>query len=300
MSDDTDPAGESAPVLGVIGGSGIYDIEGRENAAWRRVDSPFGEPSDELLFGTLEGRPVVFLPRHGRGHRVPPTEVNFRANIDALKRVGVSDIISVSAVGSLRADLAPGAFVIVDQFIDRTFARPKSFFGAGLAAHVSMAHPVCGRLGDALEAAAAEAGIDAVRGGCYMTMEGPQFSTLAESELYRSWGCDVIGMTNMPEAKLAREAEMCYATVAMVTDYDCWHPDHDHVTVEAVVRVLGANAENARRLVRHAAPRLKGHAGPCAQGCQRALDSAIITAPDARDPAMVETLDAVAGRVLGG
>ena len=252
------------------------------------------------MHGTLDGQPLVFLPRHGRGHRLSPSDVNFRANIDALKRAGVSDIISVSAVGSLRADLAPGAFVIIDQFIDRTFARPKSFFGDGLVAHVSMAHPVCGRLGDALEAAAAEAGIAALRGGCYLTMEGPQFSTLAESELYRSWGCDVIGMTNMPEAKLAREAEICYATVAMVTDYDCWHPDHDHVTVEAVVRVLGENAGNARRLVRHAAPRLADHVGPCARGCQTALDSAIITAPEARDPAMVETLDAVAGRVLGG
>ncbi len=292
--------GEKPPLVAVIGGSGVYDIDGLEDTRWVAVESPFGAPSDALLHGSLDGQPLVFLPRHGRGHRLPPSAVNFRANIDALKRAGVSDIISMSAVGSLRADLAPGAFVIIDQFIDRTFARPKSFFGEGLAAHVSMAHPVCGRLGDALEAAAAEADIEVVRGGCYMTMEGPQFSTLAESELYRSWGCDVIGMTNMPEAKLAREAEMCYATVAMVTDYDCWHPDHDHVTVEAVIRVLGENAENARRLVKQVAPRLKGHAGPCAKGCQRALDSAIITAPEARDPAMVETLDAVAGRVLGG
>ena len=292
--------GTGSPLIAVIGGSGVYHIDGLEDIRWVEVESPFGAPSDALLHGSLDGQPLVFLPRHGRGHRLPPSAVNFRANIDALKRVGVSDIISISAVGSLRADLAPGAFVIIDQFIDRTFARPKSFFGEGLAAHVSMAHPVCGRLGDALEAAAAEAGIEVTRGGCYLTMEGPQFSTLAESELYRSWGCDVIGMTNMPEAKLAREAEMCYATVAMVTDYDCWHPDHDHVTVEAVIRVLGDNAEKARRLVKQVAPRLEGHAGPCAKGCQRALDSAIITAPEARDPAMVEILDAVAGRVLGG
>ncbi len=286
------------PLVGVIGGSGVYDIDGLEDVRWVEVETPFGAPSDALLSGALDGQRMVFLPRHGRGHRLPPSEVNYRANIDALKRLGVTDVISISAVGSLREALAPGTFVVVDQFVDRTFARAKSFFGGGLAAHVSMAHPVCGRLGDAIEVAAAEAGIEAVRGGTYLVMEGPQFSTLAESEVYRSWGCDVIGMTNMPEAKLAREAEMCYATIAMVTDYDCWHPDHDNVTVESVIRVLTENAERARRLVMHLAPRLADHQGPCAQGCQTALDYAVITAPEARDPAMVERLDAVAGRVL--
>jgi 5'-methylthioadenosine phosphorylase len=250
------------------------------------------------LCGELEGTRVIFLPRHGRGHRIPPSALNFRANIDALKRAGVTDIVSVSACGSLREDLPPGTFVIVDQFIDRTFARAKSFFGAGCVAHVSMAHPVCARLGDALEVAANEAGIPIARGGTYLCMEGPQFSTLAESELYRSWGCDVIGMTNMPEAKLAREAEICYATVAMVTDYDCWHPDHDHVTVEAVIKVLLDNAAKGRALVKAAMPHLEHRQGLCERGCHRALDHAIITAPDARDPAVMRNLDAVAGRVL--
>ncbi|MEW5726890.1 MAG: S-methyl-5'-thioadenosine phosphorylase [Pseudomonadota bacterium] len=290
----------ATPVLGIIGGSGVYDIDGLADKEWRRIDSPFGAPSDELLFGTLDGQRLVFLPRHGRGHRIPPSELNYRANIDAMKRAGVTEIVSVSAVGSLKEELPPGTFVIVDQFVDRTFARTKSFFQTGLVAHVSMAHPVCSRLGDAIEAAAADAGIVAVRGGTYLVMEGPQFSTQAESELYRQWGCDVIGMTNMPEAKLAREAEMCYATVAMVTDYDCWHPDHDAVTVEQVVKVLLANADRARALVKAIAPRLRYRAGPCAKGCHTALDHAIITHPDARDPAVVKTLDAVAGRVLRG
>ncbi len=240
--------------IGIIGGSGVYDIAGLENKRWEKVESSFGEPSDELLFGELNGVKLAFLPRHGRGHKIPPSEINFRANIDVLKRVGVSDVISVSAVGSLREHLTPGTFVIVDQFIDRTFARNKSFFGSGLVAHVSMAHPVCKRLGDHIEAAAKEAGINALRGGTYLVMEGPQFSSLAESELYRSWGCDVIGMTNMPEAKLAREAELCYATVAMVTDYDCWHPDHDDVTVEQIIKVLLANADKAKTLVKHVVP----------------------------------------------
>ncbi len=292
--------GNATPVLGIIGGSGVYDIDGLTDKEWRRVDSPFGQPSDELLFGSLDGQRLVFLPRHGRGHRIPPSELNFRANIDAMKRAGVTEIVSVSAVGSLKEDLPPGTFVIVDQFVDRTFARTKSFFQTGLVAHVSMAHPVCGRLGDAIEAAAADVGIVAVRGGAYLVMEGPQFSTRAESELYRQWGGDVIGMTNMPEAKLAREAEMCYATVAMVTDHDCWHPDHDAVTVDQVVKVLLANADRARALVKAIAPRLRDRAGPCARGCHTALDHAIITHPDARDPAVVRTLDAVAGRVLGG
>jgi len=284
--------------IGIIGGSGVYDIAGLENKHWERVESTFGEPSDELLFGELNGIKLVFLPRHGRGHRIPPSEINFRANIDALKRAGVSDVISVSAVGSLREGLPPGTFVIVDQFIDRTFAREKSFFGTGLVAHVSMAHPVCHRLGDHLEAAARDAGIMVVRGGTYLVMEGPQFSSLAESELYRQWGCDVIGMTNMPEAKLAREAELCYATVGMVTDYDCWHPNHDDVTVEQIIGVLLANADKARALVQQAAPRIAADADACTCGCRTVLQHALITAPEARDPALVEKLRAVAGRVL--
>jgi 5'-methylthioadenosine phosphorylase len=290
---------EQEPVLGVIGGSGLYDIAGLTDKAWVKVASPFGVPSDEILTGYLGARRVAFLPRHGRGHRLPPSALNFRANIDALKRLGCTEILSISAVGSLKDELPPGTFVIVDQFVDRTFAREKSFFGPGMVAHVSMAHPVCGRLGDALQAAAAEVGIPAVRGGTYLVMEGPQFSTLAESRLYRQWGCDVIGMTNMPEAKLAREAEICYATVAMVTDYDCWHPDHDHVTVDAVIKVLLANADKARALIQAVAPKLPAKHGPwCPSGCHTALDFALITAPEARDPAVLAKLDAVAGRVL--
>ncbi len=292
--------GAQAPLLGVIGGSGVYEIDGLINQRWQKVSSPFGEASDELLFGELNGQSMVFLPRHGRGHRIPPSAINYRANIDALKRVGVTDLISVSAVGSLREDLKPGMFVIVDQFIDRTFAREKSFFGTGLVAHVSMAHPVCRRLGEHLAAAMREAGIVTAATGTYLVMEGPQFSTLAESQLYRSWNCDVIGMTNMPEAKLAREAELCYASVAMVTDFDCWHPDHDAVNVEAIVKVLLENADKARNMVRAVAPRLYLDvlAGSCV--CRRALDHALITAPHARDPEEVKHLGAVAGRVLGG
>ena len=288
------------PVIGIIGGSGVYDIDGLTEAEWRHVDSPFGRPSDDLLFGKLGDSQLVFLPRHGRGHGQSPSTINYRANIDALKRAGCTDILSISACGSLREELAPGTFVLIDQFIDRTFAREKSFFGAGMVAHVSMAHPVCPRLGDALEAAATGLGIAHVRGGTYLTMEGPQFSSLAESELYRSWGCSVIGMTNMPEAKLAREAEICYATVAMVTDYDCWHPDHEAVDVAAVIKVLGDNADNARELVRHTAPALADRREACRAGCDRALDYAMITAPEARDPAMNKLLEAVAGRVLKG
>ena len=287
------------PVIGVIGGSGVYDIAGLADTRWVEVNSPFGTPSDHLLLGQLDGQPVVFLPRHGRGHRVPPSELNFRANIDVLKRAGCTEILSVSAVGSLKEGLVPGNFVIVDQFIDRTFARHKSFFGTGLVAHVGMADPVCGRLGDALEDAAKESGVSATRGGTYLVIEGPQFSTRAESELYRSWDCDVIGMTNMPEAKLAREAEMCYATVAMVTDYDCWHPHHDDVTVESVIKVLIENAERARTLVKAVVPKLAGRTESCRQGCHTALETAIITAPDARDPGMAQKLSAVARRVLG-
>jgi 5'-methylthioadenosine phosphorylase len=287
-----------SPVIGVIGGSGVYDIEELANKRWQRVESPFGDPSDELLFGELHGQPMVFLPRHGRGHRVPPSEINFRANIDALKRAGATDVISVSAVGSLREHLPPGMFVIVDQFIDRTFARNKSFFGTGCVAHVSMAHPVCHRLGDHLEAAARAIGLEVARGGTYLVMEGPQFSSLAESELYRSWDCDVIGMTNMPEAKLAREAELCYATVAMVTDYDCWHPDHDDVTVDAIIKVLLANADNARSLINKVTPSLKADGAAASCACRAALEHALITSPAARDPALVQKLAAVAGRKL--
>jgi len=285
-------------VIGIIGGSGLYRIDGLTDVEWRRVESPFGSTSDEFCFGKLDGQPVVFLPRHGRGHVLPPTAIPFRANIDALKRCGVTDIISLSAVGSLREDLAPGDFVVVDQFIDRTFARDKSFFGPGCVAHVSMARPVCGRIDDTVTEAGPAAGIALKRGGTYIVMEGPQFSTLAESQLYRGWGCDVIGMTNMPEAKLAREAEICYATVAMVTDYDCWHPGHDDVTVDMILSVLDANAERARALVKAVVPLLAKQAGPCRQGCDHALETALITASDHRDPALVARLDAVAGRVL--
>ena len=285
-------------MLAVIGGSGVYGIEGLKNDRWVKAESSFGRPSDEVLMGDLGGETVVFMPRHGRGHRIPPSQINYRANIDALKRLGVTDIISVSAVGSLREHLAPGMFVIVDQFIDRTFAREKSFFGEGLVAHVSMAHPVCARLGEHLQAAAAAAGINAARGGTYLVMEGPQFSTLAESELYRGWNCDVIGMTNMPEAKLAREAEICYATVAMVTDYDCWHPGHDDVTVEAIIKVLTENADRARTLIRQVVPRLPKDQAAATCACRSVLDHALITAPEARDPQLAQRLSAVAGRVL--
>lgn len=285
-------------VIGIIGGSGVYTIEGLSNTRWEQISSPFGEPSDALLFGELGGQPIVFLPRHGRGHKLPPSEINYRANIDALKRSGVTDLIAVSAVGSLREHLRPGMFVIVDQFIDRTFAREKSFFGSGCVAHVSMAHPVCHRLGDHLEQAAKSLGLDAVRGGTYLVMEGPQFSSLAESELYRSWNCDVIGMTNMPEAKLAREAEICYASVAMVTDYDCWHPNHDDVTVDQIIAVVAANAARARSLVQQAIPLAAADVNGLSCACKTALNSAIVTAPEARDPGLIKRLDAVAGRVL--
>lgn len=286
--------------IGIIGGSGIYDIAGLTNKRWEKITSPFGEPSSELLFGELDGHNIVFLPRHGRGHKIPPSEINFHANIDVLKRAGVTDVISVSAVGSLREDLPPGTFVIIDQFIDRTFARNKSFFGTGLVAHVSMAHPVCKRLGDHIEMAAREAHIPIVRGGTYLVMEGPQFSSLAESNLYRSWGCDVIGMTNMPEAKLAREAELCYATIAMVTDYDCWHPDHEHVTVGQVIKMLVENADKAKTLVKHVIPQAGSDPLANVCSCRSTLEFALITAPEARDAAMIEKLDAIAGRVLKG
>ena len=290
--------GQRKPVVGILGGSGVYEIDGLANARWERVQSPFGAPSDDLLFGELHGVSLVFLPRHGRGHRIPPSEVNYRANVDALKRAGVTDLLSLSACGSLREGLSPGTFVLVDQFIDRTFGRERSFFESGLVAHVSMAHPVCRRLGEALEKAAREVGVPAVRGGVYLAMEGPQFSSLAESELYQGWGCDVIGMTNMPEAKLAREAELCYASVAMVTDYDCWHPEHDHVQVTDIIRVLTSNAEHARELVATVVPKLAERPNPCPEGCNTALDHALITAPEARDPELLRKLEALLGRVL--
>jgi 5'-methylthioadenosine phosphorylase len=285
-------------MLGIIGGSGLYDLPGLEDTRWVAVDTPWGAPSDEVFVGRLGDAQLAFLPRHGRGHRIPPSEVNYRANIAALKQLGTTDLLSISAVGGLREELPPGTFVVVDQFVDRTFAREKSFFGRGLVAHVSMAHPVCARLGDHIEQVLQGQGVTHRRGGTYLVIEGPQFSTLAESKLYRQWGCDVIGMTNMPEAKLAREAELCYASVSMVTDYDCWHPDHDAVTVDAVIRVLLANAERARGLVRTlaGAVAVDGHAAACP--CRRALDHALITAPAARDPAMVQRLRPIAGRVL--
>jgi 5'-methylthioadenosine phosphorylase len=289
---------EKKVILGVIGGSGLYDIEGLKNKRWINISSPFGKPSDDLLFGELDGVQLVFLPRHGRGHKIPPSDINYRANIDALKRAGVTDIISVSAVGSLNENLDPGTFVIVDQFIDRTFARKKSFFGEGLVAHISMAHPVCSRSGNIIEKAARIANIRTVKGGTYLVMEGPQFSSKAESELYRSWNCDVIGMTNMPEAKLAREAEICYATVAMVTDFDCWHPEHDNVTVDAIIKVLNSNADKARLLVKNLALLLKDNHDTSTCTCRNALDNAIITAIDSRDSNMIKCLDAIAGRIL--
>jgi len=285
-------------VLGIIGGSGVYEIEGLQNLQWQRVSSPFGEASDELLFGELDGQQLVFLPRHGRGHRHSPSSINYRANIDVLKRAGVSEILSLSAVGSLKEELPPGTFVIVDQFIDRTRQREKSFFGEGLVAHVSLAQPICSRLAELVFHGVRELGVSAVRGGTYLAMEGPQFSPRAESELYRSWGCDVIGMTNVPEAFLAREAEICYATVAMVTDYDCWHPDHDAVEVADIVRVLTENSAHARDLVRRITPRVRDLERPCPAGCQRALDNAIITDPSARDPHTLRKLAAITGRVL--
>src|ERR1700761_2178121 len=289
---------EIQPVIGIIGGSGIYDIDGLEDKAWQRVETPWGDPSDELLFGRLAGVRCVFLPRHGRGHLKSPTHLNYRANIDALKRSGVTDVLSLSAVGSLTEKLPPGHFLIVDQFIDRSIAREKSFFGDGIVAHVSMARPVCDRLGGSLHAAAVPLGLPTSRCGTYLVMEGPQFSTKAESELYRAWGCSVIGMTNMPEAKLAREAELCYATVAMVTDFDCWHPDHDHVTVETIVGILRDNADRARELVRAIVPAIGGKRDFCPCGCDRALENAIITPAEQRDPKLTAKLDAVAGRLL--
>ncbi len=286
-------------VLGIIGGSGLYDLPAFEQPRWVGVASPWGTPSDDILFAEVDGLPIRFLPRHGRGHRIPPSAINYRANIDALKRAGVTDLVSVSACGSLKEDYPPGHFVLVDQFIDRTFAREKSFFGTGCVAHVSLADPVSPALADEIAKAAKAEKIPLSRGGTYLVMEGPQFSTRAESNLYRQWGCDVIGMTNMPEAKLAREAEICYATIAMVTDYDCWHQDHAEVDVAAVIKVLTANVATAQRLVTRLARNFPRTHPKCPIGSDRALDVAIITPPEARDAGLVAKLDAVAGRVLG-
>ncbi|MEF3046192.1 S-methyl-5'-thioadenosine phosphorylase [Pseudotabrizicola sp. L79] len=286
-------------MIGVIGGSGLYQIDGLEGASWVKVKTPWGKPSDEVLVGRLNGVAMAFLPRHGRGHVQSPSSVNYRANIDALKRLGCTDIVAVSAVGSLREDYVPGDFVIVDQYIDRSFAREKSFFGAGCVAHVGFAHPTCPRLGAAALRAAQDVGVKVHKTATYMAMEGPQFSTLAESRLYRLRGADVIGMTGMPEAKLAREAEMCYTCVAMVTDFDCWHPGHAAVDVAQVIATMGKNSGHARDLIARLPGLLGADRAPCPHGCDRALDHAIMTAPSQRDPELLAKLDAVAGRVLG-
>ncbi|MCI2394514.1 S-methyl-5'-thioadenosine phosphorylase [Aliiroseovarius sediminis] len=286
-------------VIGIIGGSGIYDIDGLSDATWVDVESPWGAPSDHVLIGKVSGVKMAFLPRHGRGHVHAPSDIPYRANIDVLKRLGVTDVISVSACGSFQEKMAPGDFVIVDQFIDRTVARPKSFFGSGCVAHVGFAHPTCPRLSEACAKSARAAGVTVHDGGTYLAMEGPQFSTLAESRMYRDqWGAHVIGMTNMPEAKLAREAELCYASVAMVTDYDCWHPDHNEVDVAQVIATLTGNGDKAKRMVAGLPGLLGRTRAPCPHGCDRALDMAIMTAPDQRDPALLTKLDVIAARVL--
>ena len=287
-------------MIGIIGGSGLYQIDGLEGASWVKVKTPWGKPSDEVLVGRLNGVAVAFLPRHGRGHVQTPSSVNYRANIDALKQLGCTDVIAVSAVGSLREDFRPGDFVIVDQYIDRTFGREKSFFGPGCVAHVGFSHPTCPRLGKAAAQAARDAGVTVHEGATYVAMEGPQFSTLAESRLYRQWGADLIGMSGMPEAKLAREAELCYACIAMVTDYDCWHVDHGAVDVAQVIATLTANTGHARDVVARLPTLIGGHRALCPHGCDRALDHAIMTAPSARDPEMLEKLNTIAGRVLKG
>jgi 5'-methylthioadenosine phosphorylase len=285
-------------VLGIIGGSGIYDLPGLEKVRSRHIKSPWGEPSGALRIGEIAGLPIVFLSRHDKGHRYSPSDINYRANIDALKRAGVTDLVSLSACGSFKEDLAPGSFVLVDQFVDRTHKRESSFFGKGCVAHVSMAHPVSPRLRIHIANAAMAEGVDLVRDGTYVCIEGPQFSSLAESMTYKNLGYAVIGMTNMPEAKLAREAEICYATVAMVTDFDCWHPDHDAVTVQDIIKVLMANAEKAKRLVARLAKDFPREHEPCPIGSDRALDNALITAPEARDAKLLKKLDAVAGRIF--
>ncbi len=285
-------------VLGIIGGSGIYDLPGLEKVSARKLKSPWGEPSGALQIGEVAGLPVVFLSRHDKGHRLSPSDINYRANIDVLKRAGVTDLVSLSACGSFKEELAPGSFVLVDQFVDRTHKRESSFFGKGCVAHVSMAHPVAPCLRIQIANAAMAEGIDIVRDGTYVCIEGPQFSSLAESLTYKNLGYAVIGMTNMPEAKLAREAEISYATVAMVTDFDCWHPDHDAVTVQDIIKVLVANAEKAKRLVSRLARDFPRQHEQCPMGSDRALDNALITAPEARDPRLLKKLDAIAGRIL--
>ena len=285
-------------VLGIIGGSGIYDLPGLQNVREERIESPWGEPSAALRIGDIDGLPIVFLTRPDKGHRLSPSDINYRANIDVMKRVGVTDLVSLSACGSFKEELPPGTFVLVDQFVDRTFNRDSSFFGTGCVAHVSMAHPVSPRLRIRLAEAATSESIQVARDGTYVCMEGPQFSTLAESLTYKGLGYSVIGMTNFTEAKLAREAEICYATVAMVTDFDCWHPDHDAVTVSDIIRVLTENAEKGAQLVARLAREFPHEHEPCPIGSDRALDTAIITSPEARDPALLKKLDAVAGRVL--
>ena len=285
--------------IGVIGGSGVYNIDGIENPKWQNVESPWGTPSDEIFTGKLNGIEIAFLPRHGRGHTLAPSEIPYRANIDAMKRLGVTDLISISACGSFRDNMKPGHFVVVDQFIDRTTARENSFFGTGCVAHVSVANPTCPRLSEVCSDTAKDQGITIHLGGTYLAMEGPQFSTSAESRLYRDiWGCDVIGMTNMPEAKLAREAELCYASVAMITDYDSWHPKHGEVDVSKIIKVLTKNSTKARGLIANLTNHLEPERLICAQNCDTALDFAIITAPEARDPSVIAKLDAIAGRVL--
>jgi 5'-methylthioadenosine phosphorylase len=285
-------------VLGVIGGSGIYDLPGLETRETKVIASPWGDPSGPLLTGEIDGLPIVFLSRHDKGHRFSPSDINYRANIDVLKRAGVTDLVSLSACGSFRENMPPGTFVLVDQFVDRTHKRESSFFGKGCVAHVSMAHPVSPRLRIHIAEASRAEDIDIVRDGTYVCIEGPQFSTLAESLTYKNLGYAVIGMTNLPEAKLAREAEICYATVAMVTDFDCWHPDHDAVTVQDIIKVLIANAEKGTRLVARLARDFPREHEPCPIGSDRALDNALITAPEARDPKLLKKLDAVAGRIL--
>jgi 5'-methylthioadenosine phosphorylase len=287
-------------VLGVIGGSGVYDLPGLQKTQTKVISSPWGDPSGPLLTGEVDGLPIVFLSRHDKGHRLSPSDINYRANIDVLKRAGVTDLVSLSACGSFKEHLPPGTFVLVDQFVDRTHKRESSFFGKGCVAHVSMAHPVSPRLRIHIAEAARAEDIGMVRDGTYVCIEGPQFSTLAESLTYKNLGYAVIGMTNMPEAKLAREAEICYATVAMVTDFDCWHPDHDAVTVQDIIKVLVANAEKGTRLVARLARDFPREHEPCPIGSDRALDNALITAPEARDPALLKKLDAVAGRILRG
>lgn len=285
-------------MLGIIGGSGIYDIDELDSPEWKTIDSSFGNPSDQLLFGTLQEQPVVFLPRHGRGHIYSPSSVNYRANIDALKRSGVSQIIALSAVGSLKSEFTPGTFVLPDQFIDRTFNREKSFFGTGLVAHISMAKPVCEKLGKNIMKAGQNIGLKISNKATYLVMEGPQFSSKAESELYQSWGCDLIGMTNMPEAKLAREAEICYSSISMVTDFDCWHPEHDEVTVEKIIKTLQENSENAKSLIIEFTKLRTKLDSNISCACQFALDNAIITKPKNWDMDRVKACSAVASRIL--